>query len=267
MSWRQRLKTRAFAANLYYRNLKTVLTLPRDRRPRGARSRRKRSSMSPNSHNNNKRSPDAASAVEEADKEVARSAARHRHHPVVKTLGTASEIADQIPLSIVCAAMIGTGAIIHRPYMTQVGLKMMTAHVLANSVKRIIKNNFKRTRPKVMIEEQTYECEAGESEGGHDTSFPSGHTAGAVAVATVMARDLPQTAVPALAIAAMIAGIQVPRGKHYPIDVAAGAVLGLAAACAVHAFWPKGQNNKRTQQNISDHWPDKNSSDVMGTAA
>ncbi len=108
---RQRLKTRAFAANLYYRNLKTVLTLPRDRRPRGARSRRKRSSMSPNSHNNNKRSPDAASAVEEADKEVARSAARHRHHPVVKTLGTASEIADQIPLSIVCAAMIGTGAI------------------------------------------------------------------------------------------------------------------------------------------------------------
>ena len=127
--------------------------------------------------------------------------------------------------------------------------------------------NFKRTRPKVMIEEQTYECKAGESEGGLDTSFPSGHSAGAVAVATVMARDLPQTAVPALAIAAMIAGIQVPRGKHYPIDVAAGAVLGLAAACAVHAFWPKGQNNKRTQQDISDHWSDKNSSDVMGTAA
>ena len=107
MSRHQRLKTRAFAANFYYRNLKTVLTLPRDRRPDGARSRRKRSSMSPNSHNsNNKRSPDAASAVEEADKEVARSAARHRHHPVVKTLGTASEIADQIPLSIVCAAMM-----------------------------------------------------------------------------------------------------------------------------------------------------------------
>lgn len=63
--------------------------------------------MSPNSHNNI-RSPDAGSAVEEVDKEAARTAARHRHrhHPVVKTLGTASEIADQIPLSIVCAAMI-----------------------------------------------------------------------------------------------------------------------------------------------------------------
>lgn len=192
----------------------------------------------------NEASSDVVMAVEQADKEAARSAARHRHHPVVKTLGAASEIADQIPLSIVCAAMIGGGAIAGRPQITQAGLKMMTAHVLANSVKRIIKNNFKRTRPKVMIEEQTYECEAGESEGGHDTSFPSGHTAGAVAVATVMARDLPQTAVPALAIAAMIAGIQVPRGKHYPIDVAAGAVLGFAAAYVVHAFWPQSQESR-----------------------
>ena len=205
--------------------------------------------MNPNSQNNDP-SSDVTSVVEEADKDVARSAARHRHHPVVKSLGAASEIADQIPLSIVCAAMIGGGAIADRPQITQVGLKMMTAHVLANSVKRIIKNNFKRTRPKVMIEEQTYECEAGESEGGHDTSFPSGHTAGAVAVATVMARDLPQTAVPALAIAAMIAGIQVPRGKHYPIDVAAGAVLGFAAACAVHVFWPQGQE---TRKPTADH--------------
>lgn len=213
--------------------------------PNGQRKISKKAiQMGTNGHEK-KVSPDAASVVEEADKEVARSAARHRHHPVVKTLGTASEIADQIPLSIVCAAMIGAGVMTHRPQMTQVGLKMMTAHVLANSVKRIIKNNFKRTRPKVMIEEQTYECEAGESEGGHDTSFPSGHTAGAVAVATVMARDLPQTAVPALAVAAMIAGIQVPRGKHYPIDVAAGAVLGLAAACAVHAFWPQGRETRK----------------------
>lgn len=124
---------------------------------------------------------------------------------------------------------------------------MMIAHILANSVKRIIKDNFKRSRPEVMIEEQTYECEPGESEGGHDTSFPSGHTAGAVAVATVMARDLPQTAVPALAIAAMVSGIQVPRGKHYLIDVAAGGLLGLAAAYAVHAVWAKRHGHSRAR--------------------
>jgi len=186
-----------------------------------------------------------ASDVEEADKDAARSAARHRHHPVVQRLGAASEIADQIPLSVVCATVIGRGVIIGLPHVTRTGLKMMMAHVLANSVKRVIKNNVKRTRPKVMIEEQTYECEAGESEGGDDTSFPSGHTAGAVAVATVMARDLPQTAVPVLAIAAVIAGIQVPRGNHYPVDVAAGAALGLAAAWAVLTFWPRHQENGR----------------------
>ncbi|TJZ79935.1 phosphatase PAP2 family protein [Paracoccus hibiscisoli] len=206
--------------------------------------------MSLNSQDD-ERSSDVVSTIEEVDKEVARSAARNRYHPVVETLGAASEIADQIPLSAICAAIIGAGVVADRPRVAQAGVKMMMAHILSNSVKRIIKNNFKRSRPEVMIEEQTYECEPGESEGGHDTSFPSGHTAGAVAAATVMARDLPQTAVPALAIAAMVSGIQVPRGKHYPIDVAAGALLGLAAAYAIHAVWPKRHGHSRARSENS----------------
>lgn len=182
---------------------------------------------------------DVATALEDADKDTAQSAARHRHHPVVKMLGGASEAADQIPLSILCATMIAGGLIAGRTNVSRAGMRMMTAHVLANSVKRVIKNNIKRTRPEAMIEERTYECRPGRPEGGHDTSFPSGHSAGAVAVAAVMAHDLPRTSLPAWAFALMVSGIQIPRGKHYPIDVAAGAVLGLAAASAVLTLWPR----------------------------
>ena len=60
-----------------------------------------------------------------------------------------------------------------------------------------------------------------------------------VAVAVVVARDLPHMAVPALGVAAMIAGIQVPRGKHYPGDVVAGAVLGLVSALVVRRLWDR----------------------------
>ncbi|MFN2473021.1 MAG: phosphatase PAP2 family protein, partial [Sphingomicrobium sp.] len=76
--------------------------------------------------------------------------------------------------------------------------------------------------------------------GRHDSSpynsFPSGHTAGAVAVARAIGRDYPGIRVPALALAAGIAAVQVPRGKHYVSDVLAGAFIGLAADVAVERF-------------------------------
>lgn len=177
--------------------------------------------------------PDAVSAIEEADKTVAQEAGRYRHHPVVRSLGAMSEIADQLPLSLVCGGVMVAGLLSDRPELARTGARMMTAHVLANSVKRAIKNRFRRTRPSVMLEGDDYVCEPGETEGGHDTSFPSGHTAGAVAVAAILASDIPKAAVPAVLTAALIAGVQVPRAKHYPIDIAAGTLLGLSAAMLV----------------------------------
>ena len=178
---------------------------------------------------------DAPSSIEEADKEAAGKAARYRHHPAVKALGSFSEIADQIPLSILCAGVTMAGVLADRPRLARTGLQMMAAHVLANMIKRAIKNRVRRTRPNVMIDKQSYHFEADEGQGGDEASFPSGHTAGAVAVATAMACNLPRTSVPVLTVAAVVAGIQVPRAKHYPIDVAAGAILGLASALIVRA--------------------------------
>ncbi|WP_176562705.1 phosphatase PAP2 family protein [Paracoccus liaowanqingii] len=200
--------------------------------------------------------PDAASSIEEADKDVAGKAARHRDHPAVRALGAVSEIADQTPLALVCAGVTVAGVLTGRPRLARTGLDMMAAHVLANLIKRAIKNRVRRTRPNKMIEKRTYRFEPDEGQGGDESSFPSGHTAGAVAVATAMACNLPRTSVPVLLAAAVVAGIQVPRAKHYPMDVAAGAVLGLASALVVRAVsskaWRMVESSQGTMRSLKD---------------
>ncbi|MGW0122373.1 phosphatase PAP2 family protein [Streptomyces sp. NPDC003327] len=60
-------------------------------------------------------------------------------------------------------------------------------------------------------------------------SFPSGHTASAVAFATAVGVVLPAAAAPLGALAAAVAYSRVHTGVHYPGDVAAGSILGVAS--------------------------------------
>lgn len=57
-------------------------------------------------------------------------------------------------------------------------------------------------------------------------SFPSGHTAAAVAFATGVAYVLPAAGVPLHVLAALVGYSRVHTGVHYPGDVVAGALLG-----------------------------------------
>lgn len=61
-------------------------------------------------------------------------------------------------------------------------------------------------------------------------SFPSGHTASAVAFAAAVGSVLPGAGVPLGALAGAVGYSRVHTGVHYPGDVAAGAVLGVASA-------------------------------------
>ncbi|AJP00766.1 phosphoesterase [Streptomyces cyaneogriseus subsp. noncyanogenus] len=63
-------------------------------------------------------------------------------------------------------------------------------------------------------------------------SFPSGHTASAVAFAVAVGVVLPGAAVPLGVLASAVGYSRVHTGVHYPGDVAAGAVLGIASAAA-----------------------------------
>ena len=62
------------------------------------------------------------------------------------------------------------------------------------------------------------------------TSFPSGHTSAAFAMATVVADYNHKYTVPAYGVAAVIGWSRVDVGSHYWWDVLAGAALGHVAA-------------------------------------
>jgi len=73
----------------------------------------------------------------------------------------------------------------------------------------------------------------------HTHSFPSGHATTSFACATVLALALPRLAVPLVLLAAAVAWSRVYVGVHYPLDVAAGAALGIAIGACVARFLPR----------------------------
>ena len=64
-------------------------------------------------------------------------------------------------------------------------------------------------------------------------SFPSGHATVSFACATVLALAVPRLRVPLFVLAALIAFSRVYVGVHYPLDVLAGALLGVGLAIAL----------------------------------
>jgi undecaprenyl-diphosphatase len=66
-----------------------------------------------------------------------------------------------------------------------------------------------------------------------DASFPSGHAGNAFAAAGVLARAVPALQIAWWTLAALIAYSRVYVGVHYPLDVLAGAALGLGVATAL----------------------------------
>ena len=62
------------------------------------------------------------------------------------------------------------------------------------------------------------------------TSWPSGHSASAFAYTTGVGTAWPAAGVPLSGLAALVAYSRVHTGVHYPVDVIAGAVTGVAAA-------------------------------------
>jgi undecaprenyl-diphosphatase len=69
-------------------------------------------------------------------------------------------------------------------------------------------------------------------------SFPSGHAANAFAGAFVLSRALPAAAIVWWTLAGAIAFSRVYLGVHYPLDLIAGAIVGLTCGALAWRLWP-----------------------------
>lgn len=171
-----------------------------------------------------------------------------KDHPVVWAAGVLSEVADQPPMVTINIATITTGLVRGDRRLTRTGVRMLAAHGAATLAKGLIKRNVDRARPALFSDREDHSPTQGDDNEGPRNSFPSGHTAGALSVARAVAREYPDAATPVYVAAAGIAAVQVPRGTHFPIDVVAGAIIGIAAEWLIARVMPDAEPVRQARQ-------------------
>jgi undecaprenyl-diphosphatase len=183
-----------------------------------------------------RRKPAAArNALMDADKAATSAVEPYRKSAMVRAMAWASELGDQPQMLTLSGGLLALGLVRRDGRMAQAGARMIAAHLLATAAKNFVKHRVDRTRPRSTGNGKGHGIKPGSSHAKEETSFPSGHSAGAAAVARAFARDYPEHRGAALAGAGFIALAQIPRCAHYPTDVGAGLAIGLAAEKAVDA--------------------------------
>ncbi|MGK6318654.1 phosphatase PAP2 family protein [Sphingomonas sp. DT-204] len=175
-----------------------------------------------------KQAKHAVKHLHNADRRLGRHAAKARRHPVVRAAHAVSQAADQPPLFIASGVTLAAGLLLRRPGLVRTGARMFLAHGIATGLKYALKRSVDRTRPEQAARTGKSRFKPGHSDAHELSSFPSGHTAGAVAVAKAVAGEQPQAA-PLAAAAGGVAATQLPAGKHYLSDVIAGIAIGWLA--------------------------------------
>lgn len=167
--------------------------------------------------------------VEELDAAIADVLIPHAEKGVVEALGLFGDLSDQEPLYAAAAGVLVTATIMRDGPTWRTGTRMLASHLLATALRGVVKKMVDRTRPDAAARRDDYVLREGERYESDFNSFPSGHTAGAVAVALAVSRDNPGARNAAYALAALSGAAQVIRSRHYVTDVLAGAVIGILA--------------------------------------
>jgi membrane-associated phospholipid phosphatase len=176
---------------------------------------------------------DAAEQLLEADAKAVEAARPYKDSKLLERL---ADLGDQPAMRVVCVATVAAGVLARDKRFVRAGVRMLAAHSLATWTKDFVKHRVDRTRPRSTGDpRKDHRPAPGRSEAKEETSFPSGHAAGASAVARAFAREVPEWAAPAYAIGGVLSLAQIPRCAHYPTDVGAGVAIGLASEAAVEA--------------------------------
>jgi len=117
------------------------------------------------------------------------------------------------------------GRFTDRPRWKTAGLQALVAFGLSGGLVQLFKHLIGRPRPRLWIDGFTH---FGPSLADGLDSFPSGHAATSMAVALVLSYHYPAAAPMFMFGAALVGATRLLGGSHFPLDVLAGIVLGLA---------------------------------------
>lgn len=112
--------------------------------------------------------------------------------------------------------------IVNKKSVRSTGFLILAGTAVSETISSILKVIFARPRPAAIIEDIYLLCHK-----SYTYSFPSGHSALIFTAATIIALSYPRLKWPAFGIAAIVAFSRVYVGAHFPLDVIAGACLGM----------------------------------------
>ena len=143
---------------------------------------------------------------------------------VTRLMRLFTRVGDALSWIFAALALIACGG-----EAARIGLRLGMAAALAAVVAQVVKRLWRRARPSAGIAGFTALAENPDA-----FSFPSGHSAAAFAVALALAGLIPG-APGFLLLAFAVAISRVYLGAHYPLDVAAGACIGLLCGSIARA--------------------------------
>jgi membrane-associated phospholipid phosphatase len=171
----------------------------------------------------------AADALMEIDSKAHEAFAPYERNRVTRGIALLSDVGDQAQLRVISGGLLAAGLFRADTRMIAAGARMLLAHEIATALKNRVKLNVERMRPRSASDQDDEKPRLARNTDKEASSFPSGHSAGSLAVARAFAAEYPEYRTPALSAAAAIAIAQVPRCAHYPTDVAAGLLIGAVA--------------------------------------
>ena len=184
-----------------------------------------------------KETREAAKRLAAVDAAVDDLVSPHREQPLVRAIAFASELGDQPQLRLISGFCLAWGLASANARLARAGIRTLLAHEIATLAKNFVKDEVDRKRPRTARSKHEQKPRRGRSSRKEDTSFPSGHTAGSVAVARAFSREFPEHRIAALTVAGALAAAQVPRCAHYVTDVGAGAAVGLVSEAVANGLW------------------------------
>jgi membrane-associated phospholipid phosphatase len=124
---------------------------------------------------------------------------------LVEGLHPLSKLGDQPQLRTLAGALILGGIFARSHRLARAGSRMIIAHEAATFAKDMIKTEVDRTRPRSADSRRDKKPKKGKHQSKELTSFPSGHSSGAMAAACAFAREYPEYGAAAVGAATAIA--------------------------------------------------------------